>query len=829
MIHHYQKYFLFFSVICLFFSFSTGLSRQIYDVPLKEYELVEIPQSLSHKLGSGELQYIVSTHLKAKSQDYTIQNIYGREQDKIAVAIYFEQKPASDQLLELRDKGIQVLENSWTPPVGSHPLGYVLAYMPPESLVATLECAFVERLDSAEFEAQTQNNSAATMVEASYYWGRGYDGSANSVRVAVLDAGIDDTHPDFSSFEKKDYSDYPTLDDDVTTTATGHGTHVAGTVLGLGTQSQMNTANTGGPYKGMAPGADMIFLKIGNDTNGSASTIAMYYALEAAATTYSADVINLSYGGWDAYHDGSHILAQKVDDIVYNYDIPVIIAAGNNGDDRRHYSETVPAQGESGYIQVNANVYSSNTVKLKFNTLWYDGTGVSDSISLEYYDSSYNPLSPDKVSHLNQTESTKGTEHQISYYDHYLPTGQSTYYLKIVNFSDSDHLVHIYEDYSRGGITFENDDYCYTVSNPGLADNAFTVGATISRESYVNYLGDLYSSGTKSELCSFSGRGPRVDGVNKPDIIAPGRSLISVRDRNVYTSPASNWVDNDGQDFGDPDDADYVVMSGTSMATPVVTGSAALILDENPGYSASQVYDGLREYADLEDGIVAPDDSWGYGILDLDEDDSTEPVAVTLSSFQVTKQDNAVSLEWTIETKMNHAGFHVLRSSRADGGYEQINERLITTEENISNTGSHYAFLDKNFLNGPNYYKLHEISLDGSVTEYGPRFIKATLTDIETETTIPLEFALEQNYPNPFNPSTTVEYSVAEQELVEITVYNMMGQKVRQLVHKQLLPGHYTAEWRGRDDSGQELGSGMYLLRMSAGSFRHQHKITLLR
>jgi hypothetical protein len=92
---------------------------------------------------------------------------------------------------------------------------------------------------------------------------------------------------------------------------------------------------------------------------------------------------------------------------------------------------------------------------------------------------------------------------------------------------------------------------------------------------------------------------------------------------------------------------------------------------------------------------------------------------------------------------------------------------------------------------------------------------------------------LSAAYPNPFNPVTTITYRVAGVKGaavgVRLKIYNASGQLVRTLVDGELPLGEYRAEWNGRDDSGEALGSGIYFCRFSAGSFAETKKLVLLK
>ncbi|MBN1639170.1 MAG: T9SS type A sorting domain-containing protein, partial [Ignavibacteriales bacterium] len=97
----------------------------------------------------------------------------------------------------------------------------------------------------------------------------------------------------------------------------------------------------------------------------------------------------------------------------------------------------------------------------------------------------------------------------------------------------------------------------------------------------------------------------------------------------------------------------------------------------------------------------------------------------------------------------------------------------------------------------------------GKLIGWGVHF-NGVVTDIEDEGTIPTEFALEQNYPNPFNPTTKIEYSIANAGLVELKIYNILGEEITTLVNEIQNPGKHTIEFNGID-----LSSGVYFYRIT--------------
>ena len=97
------------------------------------------------------------------------------------------------------------------------------------------------------------------------------------------------------------------------------------------------------------------------------------------------------------------------------------------------------------------------------------------------------------------------------------------------------------------------------------------------------------------------------------------------------------------------------------------------------------------------------------------------------------------------------------------------------------------------------------------------------------ESLIPKEFSLYDNYPNPFNPTTQIAVDLPEAATTEITVWNIMGQKVATLYAGDLNAGHHTLNFDGRDSNGKQLTSGMYLYRVAAGKYNATKKMTLMK
>ncbi len=94
---------------------------------------------------------------------------------------------------------------------------------------------------------------------------------------------------------------------------------------------------------------------------------------------------------------------------------------------------------------------------------------------------------------------------------------------------------------------------------------------------------------------------------------------------------------------------------------------------------------------------------------------------------------------------------------------------------------------------------------------------------------IPKSYDLAQNYPNPFNPKTTIAFYIGSRQYVSLSIYNILGKRVRELVGSELEPGWQEVIWDGTGSEGERVPSGIYFYRLSAGDFSETRKMLLLK
>ncbi|MEL6822768.1 MAG: M14 family zinc carboxypeptidase, partial [Calditrichota bacterium] len=90
------------------------------------------------------------------------------------------------------------------------------------------------------------------------------------------------------------------------------------------------------------------------------------------------------------------------------------------------------------------------------------------------------------------------------------------------------------------------------------------------------------------------------------------------------------------------------------------------------------------------------------------------------------------------------------------------------------------------------------------------------VTGIEPQAGVPNRIELNANYPNPFNPSTTISFGIPEAGQVRLTIYNVLGQPIRELVNSEFTAGNYQLSWDGRDSAGNQVSSGLYFYRLDS-------------
>jgi hypothetical protein len=204
-------------------------------------------------------------------------------------------------------------------------------------------------------------------------------------------------------------------------------------------------------------------------------------------------------------------------------------------------------------------------------------------------------------------------------------------------------------------------------------------------------------------------------------------------------------------------------------------------------------------------------------------------LAVTLTDFGADQDTvfGALRIWWTVASETDNQGFTLLRRDPAGNEFQPIaswRDRPELVGRGTSPTAVRYQVSDLGLVPGAQYtYRLAIESFTGDVENFETEAIGIPRVP-------PNNFVLGDAYPNPFNQTVTIPYIVPYTAVVELTIYNVLGQKVCRLSRGLLIPAEYRARWNGRDDAGIPVTSGLYLVRMeAAGTFDKTRKIFLLR
>lgn len=186
-------------------------------------------------------------------------------------------------------------------------------------------------------------------------------------------------------------------------------------------------------------------------------------------------------------------------------------------------------------------------------------------------------------------------------------------------------------------------------------------------------------------------------------------------------------------------------------------------------------------------------------------------VPVELISFTSIVKDNDVTLNWKTATETNNSGFAIERKS----GQKEFSQVAFVPGRGTTTEPVIYSYTDLDLNSGTYTYRLKQIDLDGTFSYVGTT---------EVDVIPPKVYALEQNYPNPFNPATTIKYSVPVNGFVNLGIYNLLGEKIADLINKEIEAGSYEINF-----DASNLSSGVYFYKLEAGSFTSIKKMMLIK
>lgn len=432
-----------------------------------------------------------------------------------------------------------------------------------------------------------------------------------------------------------------------------HGTHVAGIAGGAG-------ANTA--YRGVAYDAQFLFVTFLVDEGAVLDAWQWMYQKALAADKRL--VINMS---WGLYHfgtlDGTSLLSQAID-AFSNLGVVFVNSGGNNGAVNFHLKKTfnndllksriefydysanpnmwgqsIHAWGETGQAFENGLIITNSSNVLLAETPFYSTATTSsyiDTFLVVNQDTIWYNISADAAHPLNGKPQmrlrVKNTNTALRVQLKSQANAGTVHYWNVTELTNE--VGNWGMDFLAAGAGTTAGDNQNGISEPSCADQVISVAAYATQ--YATNSGSLVGGA----LANFSSRGPRYDGAMKPDIAAPGVAIASAvssfTDAN-YTSVGNTSFNNTTYHFAK--------FSGTSMASPMVAGVVALMLEANPYLSASQIKEIIMTTArqDNYTGVIPAGGSplWGAGKVNA-------YAAVKLALQTLGTQNALVSTDWNV-------------------------------------------------------------------------------------------------------------------------------------------------------------------------------------
>ena len=181
--------------------------------------------------------------------------------------------------------------------------------------------------------------------------------------------------------------------------------------------------------------------------------------------------------------------------------------------------------------------------------------------------------------------------------------------------------------------------------------------------------------------------------------------------------------------------------------------------------------------------------------------------------------------------------FRIYKISESDPDYrEMIYMALDWEHPPIINYDPPIVFnSDEGFELEATYYNNTEdttkfgfLSTDEMMILFGLFYPNSELSS-DKQISIPLQFNLNQNFPNPFNPFTTISYDLPIQTIVDLSIFDLSGRKLVTLVNRKQAPGKKSFTWNGLNDQGEEVGSGVYIYRVTTNQTTQSKKMLLIK
>ncbi len=497
------------------------------------------------------------------------------------------------------------------------------AYLPIEGLDTLSEEATIQRIKPSR-KLHLRMDVAPGKVKLPEFKNRtGLTGKG--VIIGIIDSGIDPKHPAFAGrilriwdqtlpgpgvteggYGAELTGNQLTISQDTD----AHGTHVAGIASGSDTT-----------YCGVAPEAELVIVK--TDLQDAHIADGVRYIFRLANELGRPAVVNLSLGGHADAHDGSDSLSKIIDAETGPGRI-VCCAAGNEGNDNIH-GQTDVTNKRLSTMRFNVPY---NQVGIVWLNGWYSSKGQLE-VSVRSPNGFVTPFqriiadgNPAKEYNLPDARVqivTPGPDPANGDYNFFVqirgggnsrfsqPVSGGIWQLRVRKYSGEDVRLDVWtlDDTASVFFTGKSISDAVKIGSPGAASSAITVASYTTRVKYTDIDGKEREIGLELDnISDFSSEGPLRNNAQKPDIAAPGAMIVSA------LSSTANF------DRSMMINSKFAAMAGTSMATPLVTGIVALLLQRDSQLDPAAVKELLYKNCSIPGKEAGSFDSkWGFGLI----------------------------------------------------------------------------------------------------------------------------------------------------------------------------------------------------------------------
>ena len=338
-----------------------------------------------------------------------------------------------------------------------------------------------------------------------------------------------------------------------------------------------------------------------------------------------------------------------------------------------------------------------------------------------------------------------------------------------------------------------------TIVIPGTSPKILAAGAFSTRACWSNSVGEerCYTNPPAyGEIARFSSIGPTSDGRQKPEVLAPGFGVMSARSSHISPRARPEEVlDNLG-----PPGGLYWLTQGTSMATPHVVGTVALLLQKYPTMSFEAMVGRLTARSR---GVEDP--RTGRQVHFLQTGDAVAPL-VDLTFSELTTEPAGIRLRWSVgKTRAPHT-YRILKGFSDDGPFYPL--------PSPSTTGKQFEILDRNIEPGRTH--IYRIT---AVDEFG---LEEELDRMSTIVPGTPSFVFRAPDPNPTAGPANLRFYLPPTPSggeYRIDVMDIAGRRVAEIEAGQFAPEgeERVARWNLEDGVGRRVAGGVYLVRVAYG------------